>query len=353
MPCLDEADTIGACVRKAQQALRDAGASGEVVVADNGSVDGSAAIAAGLGARVVRVEARGYGSALIGGIESARGRYVIMGDADESYDFGEVPKFLAKLRAGHSFVMGCRLPSGGGTVMPGAMPPLHRWFGNPMFSLLARLWFRTPVHDINCGMRGFTADAYERLGLRCTGMEFATEMIIKASCCASALPRCRSRCTPTAPRAPTPLTHVSRRLAHAPAIFLFTPRWLFLVPGLLLTAAGRARIRDCAPGLTIGRRGFDVHTLLFASLSMLAGQRRFSSPSSRRRSPLARASCRSTRARLVSSNWRPSSAGCWWEAPPRSSAWRCWRAPPSSGGGWTSVRSTTHARCAWRFPGPR
>jgi glycosyltransferase involved in cell wall biosynthesis len=273
MPCLNEADTIGACVRKAQQALRDAGATGEVIVADNGSVDGSAAIAAGLGARVVRVEARGYGNALIGGIESARGRYVIMGDADESYDFGEIPKFLAKLRGGHSFVMGCRLPSGGGTVLPRAMPPLHRWLGNPMFSFLARLWFRTPVHDINCGMRGFTAAAYERLGLRCTGMEFATEMIIKAQLLRERI-------------AEVPITlHPDGRREHPPHLrtfrdgwrtlrlyLLFTPRWLFLVPGLLLTVLGLAGYAIALPGLTIRGVGFDVHTLLFASLSMLAGQ---------------------------------------------------------------------------------
>jgi hypothetical protein len=196
-----------------------------------------------------------------------------MGDADESYDFGEVSKFLAKLRAGYSFVQGCRLPSGGGTVMPGAMPPLHRWFGNPMFSLLARLWFRSPVHDINCGMRAFTAEAYDRLALRCTGMEFATEMIIKAQLLGERITE-------------VPITlHPDGRKVHPPHLrtfrdgwrtlrlyLLFTPRWLFLVPGVVLTALGLAGYAIAMPRLVIRGVGFDVHTLLFASLSMLAGQ---------------------------------------------------------------------------------
>ena len=273
MPCLDEADTIGACVRRAHQALSDAGATGEVIVADNGSVDGSAAIATGLGARVVRVEARGYGNALMGGIESARGRYVIMADADESYDFGEIPKFLAKLRGGHTFVMGCRLPSGGGTVMPGAMPPLHRWFGNPMFSLLARLWFGSPVHDINCGMRGFSVEAYERLALRCTGMEFATEMIIKARLLRERIAEVPITLRPDGRRVHPPHLRTFRDGWRTLRLYLlFSPRWLFLVPGLLLTVLGVAGYAIALPGLVIRGVGFDVHTLLFASLAMIAGQ---------------------------------------------------------------------------------
>jgi glycosyltransferase involved in cell wall biosynthesis len=273
MPCLNESDTIGACVRKAIESLRDAAASGEVIVADNGSVDGSAAIAAGLGARVVRVEARGYGNALMGGIEAARGRYVIMGDADESYDFGEIPKFLAKLRAGASFVQGCRLPSGGGTVMPGAMPPLHRWLGNPMFSLLASLWFRTPVHDINCGMRAFTVEAYERLALRCTGMEFATEMIIKAQLLRERIAEVPITLRPDGRKMHPPHLRTFRDGWRTLRLYLlFSPRWLFLVPGLLLTVLGVAGYAIALPGLVIRGVGFDVHTLLFASLAVLAGQ---------------------------------------------------------------------------------
>ena len=181
MPCLNEADTLGICIEKAIATLREHGIAGEVIVADNGSTDGSVEIARELGARVVHVSDKGYGRALMGGIASARGRFVVMGDADDSYDFREVPRFLARLREGYELVQGCRLEGGGGTVLPGAMPFLHRWVGNPLFSFLARRWFRAPVHDVYCGLRGFTKDLYERLDQRCTGMEFATEMIIKAS----------------------------------------------------------------------------------------------------------------------------------------------------------------------------
>jgi glycosyltransferase involved in cell wall biosynthesis len=277
MPCLNEADTIAACVRKAAQALRDAGIAGEVIVADNGSTDGSPDIARGLGARVVHVEARGYGSALMGGIEAARGRFVIMGDADESYDFGEIPKFVGKLREGYALVQGCRLRSGGGTVMPGAMPPLHRWLGNPMLTFLARLWFRVPVHDIYCGMRGFTTALYARLNQRCTGMEFATEMIIKASLFGERM-------------AEVPITlHPDGRKAHPPHLrtfrdgwrtirffLLFSPRWLFLLPGILLVLAGVVGYAIALPAARVGDVVFDVHTLLFASLAILAGQQAIS-----------------------------------------------------------------------------
>ena len=161
--------------------MREAGIVGEVIVADNGSTDGSQALATAAGASVVPVAAKGYGSALMGGIAAAKGRFVLMGDADDSYDFLEIPKFAAKLREGYALVQGCRLPAGGGTVAPGAMPWSHRWIGNPMFSILSRRWFKAPIHDIYCGMRGFTKAHYESLNQRCTGMEFATEMIIKSS----------------------------------------------------------------------------------------------------------------------------------------------------------------------------
>ena len=161
--------------------MRELGIAGEIIIADNGSQDDSREIAAALGARVVQVDAKGYGNALMGGISAARGAFIIMGDADDSYDFLEIPKFVVKLREGYDIVQGCRLPRGGGRVMPGAMPALHRWWGNPMFSGLARKWFRTPITDIYCGLRGFTKELYERLDQRCTGIEFATEMIIKSS----------------------------------------------------------------------------------------------------------------------------------------------------------------------------
>src|SRR5262249_45614454 len=158
MPCLNEADTLATCIEKAQRAVREAGIAAEIIIADNGSTDGSQDIARRLGARVVPVAARGYGNALMGGIAAARGKYVLMGDADDSYDFLEIPKFVARIREGYDLVQGCRLPSGGGTVKPGAMPFLHRWLGNPMFSLMVRRMFWAPIHDVYCGMRAFTKE---------------------------------------------------------------------------------------------------------------------------------------------------------------------------------------------------
>lgn len=272
IPCLNEADTLGTVVRKAQRAFEACGVHGEVVVADNGSTDGSQGIAEDLGARVVPVAERGYGSALMGGIAAARGRYVLMGDADDSYDFLEIPKFVAPLREGFELVQGCRLPRGGGTVMPGAMPFLHRWFGNPLLSALARGMFGVPVTDAYCGMRAFTKELYERLDQRCTGMEFATEMIIKAS-----LHHART--------AEVPITlHPDGRVAHGPHLrtfrdgwrtlrlfLLFSPRWLFLVPGLILMLVGGIGYAMALPGVTILGARLDAHTLLAASLALLMG----------------------------------------------------------------------------------
>jgi glycosyltransferase involved in cell wall biosynthesis len=272
MPCLNEADTLGSCIAKAQGALRDAGISGEVIVADNGSSDDSAAIAERMGARVVHVSSRGYGSALMAGIASANGTYVVMGDADDSYDFGEIPRFLSPLRAGYDLVQGCRLPSGGGTIVRGAMPALHRLWGNPMFSTLARRMFGAPVHDVYCGLRGFSKSFYDTLDLRCMGMEFATEMIIKSS-----LNRARI--------AEVPITlHPDGRRSHAPHLKTFrdgwntlrlfllsSPRWLFLVPGGVLIALGLLGYLLAMPGLRVMGANLDAHTLLFASLAILVG----------------------------------------------------------------------------------
>lgn len=272
MPCLNEADTVATCVGKAVQCLLDLGVRGEVLVADNGSTDGSQRLATAAGARVVAVAARGYGAALIGGIEAARGGYVIMGDADDSYDFSDLKKFIDGLRAGADVVQGCRLPAGGGTILPGAMPFLHRWWGNPMFTLLARWMFRAPIHDIYCGLRGFRRDWWMTLNQRCTGMEFATEMLIKAS-----LSGARIR--------EVPITlHPDGRKAHAPHLKTFrdgwrtlrfflmcSPRWLFLAPGALLVMAGLAGFALALPGIRLGRITLDAHTLVFASLSVICG----------------------------------------------------------------------------------
>lgn len=272
MPCLNEADTIATCIEKAQRAIAEHGIAAEIVIADNGSTDGSQEIARKLGARVVAVSERGYGSALMGGITAARGTYVMMGDADDSYDWSEIPRFLAKLREGYEIVQGCRLESGGGTVKPGAMPFLHRWWGNPMFTGIARWWFRTPIHDVYCGMRAFSREMWLSLDQRCTGMEFALEMLIKASLFG-------------ARTAEIPITlHPDGRSAHPPHLktfrdgwrslrffLLFSPRWLFLMPGLLLILAGLAGYAVAMPQLSIGRITFDVHTLLFASLAIICG----------------------------------------------------------------------------------
>jgi glycosyltransferase involved in cell wall biosynthesis len=241
-------------------------------VADNGSTDGSPEIARRHGARVVPVAERGYGNALMAGFAQAAGRYIVMGDADDSYDFGEIPQFVARLREGNQLVQGCRLPSGGGVVLPGAMPPLHWLLGNPLFSSLARLWFRTSIHDIYCGMRGIDRTFVLGLDLRCTGMEFATEMVIKASLRGAAI-------------AEVPITlHPDGRKAHRPHLRTFrdgwrtlrfflmcTPRWLFLIPGLALIGAGLLGYAVALPGARIAGVRFDAHTLLFASLAIISG----------------------------------------------------------------------------------
>jgi len=272
MPCLNEAETIGTCIQKAQEFLHEYKVAGEIVVADNGSTDGSQEIATLMGARVVHVEAKGYGSALMGGITSARGRFIIMGDADDSYDFLDLGHFVEKLREGHDLVMGCRLPWGGGTIKPGAMPFLHRWWGNPMFTVLARQWFGAPINDVYCGLRGFSKALFHRLNLRCTGMEFATEMIVKSSLYREKI-------------AEVPITlHPDGRTAHPPHLktyrdgwrtlrffLMYSPRWLFFLPGVFLILLGLIGYAVAMPGLTVRGITFDAHTLLFGSLAILCG----------------------------------------------------------------------------------
>ncbi|HWF18881.1 MAG TPA: glycosyltransferase family 2 protein [Verrucomicrobiae bacterium] len=272
MPCLNEADTLATCIEKAHLGLKRAGVRGEILIADNGSTDGSVQIAEKIGARVVHVKEKGYGNALKGGIEAAQARWIIMGDADDSYDFSEIEGFVKKLREGNDLVMGCRLPRGGGKVLPGAMPFSHRWIGNPMFTVMARHMFSSPINDVYCGLRAFTRNLYDRLDLRCQGMEFATEMIIKSSINGAKI-------------AENPITlHPDGRKAHAPHLktfrdgwrtlrffMIFSPRWLFLYPGILLAALGIAGYFIALPGLEIHGIKFDAHTLLFASLAILLG----------------------------------------------------------------------------------
>jgi len=272
MPCLNEVETLPKCIEKALRFLHEHKVCGEVLVADNGSTDGSPELAAKLGARVVVVAERGYGNALRGGIAAARGRFVVMGDADDSYDFSALGAFVEKLRAGADLVPGCRLPAGGGTIEPDAMPPSHRWVGNPLFSALARRMFRVPVNDIYCGLRGFRRDLIPKLDLRCEGMEFATEMLIKASLRGARIEE-------------VPITlHRDGRTAHPPHLRTFrdgwrtlrfflicSPRWLFVYPGLLLLALGAVGFGVAMPGLTFFGATFDAHTLLFASLALMVG----------------------------------------------------------------------------------
>ena len=272
MPCLNEADTLATCIGKAERALRERGIAGEVIVADNGSTDGSCEIAERLGARLVRVAERGYGSALMGGIAAARGRYVLMADADDSYDFLEAPKFLDKLREGYDLVQGCRLPSGCGTVRPGAMPFLHRWLGNPGLTMLARWWFRAPVNDVYCGMRGFTKELYERLNQRCTGMEFATEMIIKSSRYEAKIGEVPITLHPDGRRSHPPHLKTFRDGWRTLRFFLmYAPRWLFLEPGKILVALGVVAFALGLFGARVGPVRFSLNTMIFASLAILCG----------------------------------------------------------------------------------
>ena len=272
MPCLNEADTIATCVEKAQRALAENNIAGEIIVADNGSTDDSPTIASRMGARVIKVEVKGYGNALMAGIAGARGKYIIMGDADDSYDFLEIPRLVEKLKQGFDLVQGCRLPSGGGTILRGAMPFLHQWVGNPLLSKMARWMFRSPIHDVYCGLRGFTVELYRELNQRCTGMEFATEMIVNASL------RNKKICE-------VPITlHPDGRKSHAPHLktfrdgwrtlrffLLYSPRWLFLIPGCLFIVLGLLGYGVALPRIAINGITFDAHTLLFSSLFVLLG----------------------------------------------------------------------------------
>ena len=272
MPCLNEARTVGACIEKAMSAMQASDIRGEVIIADNGSTDGSQDIARKLGARVVPVTERGYGAAVLGGIAAANGTYVIMGDADDSYDFRDVPRFVAKLREGHDLVMGCRLPAGGGTVEKGAMPFLHRWLGNPGFTAAARLWFGVPLHDVHCGLRGFRREWHRALDQRCTGMEFATEMVIKASKFGGRITEVPITLRPDGRDGRRPHLRTWRDgWRHLRFYLMYSPRWLFLIPGILLGLAGLAGYWLAMPARTIGGLRFDVHTLLFASLAIICG----------------------------------------------------------------------------------
>jgi glycosyltransferase involved in cell wall biosynthesis len=269
MPCLDEAETIATCVDKARGYLELAGIHGEVLVADNGSTDGSREIAAGHGARVVRVAERGYGAALKAGIQAARGRFVIMGDADDSYDFSDLDPFVMKLRDGAELVMGNRFKGG---IAPGAMPGLHKYLGNPVLSGIGRLFFKSPIGDFHCGLRGFDRTAIAALGLESPGMEFASEMVVKATLRDKAIAEVPTTLSPDGRSRPPHLRSWRDGWRHLRFLMLFCPRWLFFYPGLVLTTAGLASMLWLVPrSREVLGVELDVNTLAFSVAAIVCG----------------------------------------------------------------------------------
>jgi glycosyltransferase involved in cell wall biosynthesis len=269
MPCLNEANTLASCIRKAQQVIREANLAGEVVVADNGSTDGSQEIARSMGARVIEVQHKGYGHALMGGIAAARARYIVMGDCDDTYNFNHIPPFLEKLRQGHDLVMGNRFQGG---IEPGAMPPLHRYFGNPLLSFLGRMFFRSKVGDFHCGLRAFSKSGYERLGMCTTGMEFASEMVIKATLMGLRIAEVPTTLSPDRRGRPPHLRTWRDGWRHLRFMLLYSPRWLFLYPGIALMSVGAMLGFWLLPGpRTVGSIIFDVHTMVYGAAFVLLG----------------------------------------------------------------------------------
>ena len=269
MPCLNEAETVGVCIAKARQSFNDNNVQGEIIVADNGSTDGSQAIASESGARVVHVSAKGYGNALMGGIASAKGTYVIMGDADDSYDFSNLGPFIARLREGYQLVMGNRFKGG---IKPKAMPPTHKYLGNPVLTAVGRLFFRSPCRDFHCGLRGFDKEAIINLDLRTTGMEFASEMVVKATLHNLRITEVPTVLSPAGRQRPPHLNTWRDGWRHLRFLLLYSPRWLFLYPGALLMLAGVAIGAWLLPQpRTIGSVTFDVHTLIYAAMAVLMG----------------------------------------------------------------------------------
>ncbi len=269
MPCLDEAETLEVCIRKAQGCLDAHGIAGEVVIADNGSSDGSQEIARRAGARVVDVDARGYGAALSGGIAAARGRFVIMGDADDSYDFSDLMPFVEKLREGYQLVMGNRFRGG---IAPGAMPALHRYLGNPVLTGIGRLFFGSPSRDFHCGLRGFSKEAILALDLRTTGMEFASEMVVKANLHGLRIFEVPTTLSPDGRTRAPHLRSWRDGWRHLRFLLLYSPRWLFLLPGLVLMVVGLGVGVWILPApRVVGNIGFDVHTLLYGAGAVAVG----------------------------------------------------------------------------------
>jgi glycosyltransferase involved in cell wall biosynthesis len=269
MPCLNEAETLAVCIQKARSFLERTGINGEIVIADNGSTDGSQAIAKELGARVVPIPARGYGAALIGGIRAARGRYVIMGDSDDSYDFSALDNFVAELRNGWQLVMGNRFQGG---VKPGAMPPLHRYLGNPVLTATGRILYGSPSGDFHCGLRGFDRNAILGLGLNLPGMEFASEMVVKATIQKLRITEVPTTLSKDGRSRPPHLRSWRDGWRHLRFLLLLSPRWLFLYAGMAMLGVGLAGMALIIPGpFPLFRVTLDIHSLLYASLLVVVG----------------------------------------------------------------------------------
>ncbi|MGA1827114.1 glycosyltransferase family 2 protein [Microbacterium sp.] len=269
MPCLNEAETLATCIDKAQGYLRGSGIDGEVLIADNGSTDGSQDIARAHGARVADIPVKGYGAALIGGMESARGRYVIMGDADDSYDFTRLDPFVERLRAGDDLVMGNRFLGG---IEPGAMPPLHKYLGNPVLTWIGRMLFRSPIRDFHCGLRGFNRQSMVNMELQTTGMEFASEMVVKSTLAGLAVSEVPTTLRKDGRSRPPHLRSWRDGWRHLRFLLIFSPRWLFLVPGLTALIIGVLGTLLLLFGPTsIAGVGFDVASQVYLSALAVVG----------------------------------------------------------------------------------
>lgn len=269
MPCLNEAETLATCINKAKSFLKENRIFGEVLIADNGSTDGSQKIAKNLGARVVDVSEKGYGSALKGGINAAQGKYVIMGDSDDSYDFYNLTPFVEKLRAGHDLVMGNRFKGG---IEKGAMPFLHRYLGNPVLSFIGRLFFNIPVGDFHCGLRGFSKSAYEKMQLNTSGMEFASEMVVKASLKEMDIAEVPTTLSPDGRTRPPHLNTWRDGWRHLRFLIAYSPKWLYLIPGFTMIGIGLLMsMLLLFSTQNIGTVNFDIQTLLYTSLLIIIG----------------------------------------------------------------------------------
>jgi glycosyltransferase involved in cell wall biosynthesis len=269
MPCLNEAETLSTCIKKIKRSFDENLLAGEIIVADNGSTDGSIDIALRHGARVIRVEEKGYGSALMGGIIEARGKYVIMGDADDSYDFLNLMPFVLKLREGYQLVMGNRFKGG---IKSGAMPPLHRYLGNPVLTAIGKIFFRSPCSDFHCGLRGFNREAILSLDLRTIGMEFASEIVIKSTLHNLKIAEVPTTLSPDGRSRPPHLRSWRDGWRHLRFMLLYSPKWLFLIPGLVMVIFGVCLGTWLLPGpRMIGKITLDVHTLLFSALAIIVG----------------------------------------------------------------------------------